>query len=740
MTFLTAALALGVWAAPSSMADDLIDSNKVSRAEIERLAATTLPHARQMAWHRDEYIAFVHFGVNTFTAREWGTGFEDPQIFDPTELDTDQWCEAMVAAGMKKVIFTAKHHDGFCLWPSRYTDHSVASSPWKDGQGDVVKELAESCRKYGLTMGIYLSPADLFQIESEGGYYGNLSEYNERVIPRPVEGRPFDDKRTFEFVVDDYNEYFLNQLFELLTEYGPVHEVWFDGAKPKDKGGQQYTYQAWYSLIRELAPEAVIFGKGPDIRWCGNEAGRTRNTEWNVIPILGSEEDHTWPDLTAQDIASTDALVDGLRGGGTLRYHPAETNTSIRHGWFWRDEEQYVKTADEIEDIWYRSVGGNSVFLLNIPPNRKGLFPDRDVAVLKEVGRRLEQAFETDLTEGATATASSTADWSDPRAVLDGTDTTGWQPDEETGWLVVELPEVRAFNRIVIQENIADFSQRIARFAVDVWVDDDWEVVRTGTTVGYKKILRTESYRSDKIRIRIFESRLEPTISEVGLFMALEAPKMPSISRDASGVVTITGGSHQVVHYTLDGSDPTESSSVYDSGVALPDGGVVKARAIDSRTGFSSDVTTVTFGLSQAGWTLRSASSIEPGEGGERAFDGDPSTFWHSKYSGGNDPQPHTLEIDLGSVKSLTGFTYLPRQDGQINGTIRRYSFAVSADGQSWTTVIENQEFGNIRNNPLNQTVRFESAQRARYVRLISLEEVNGQPWASAAEIGLLVH
>src|SRR5690606_32344855 len=209
-----------------------------SRESILEKAAHVVPTANQLSALDNEFIAFIHFGPNTFTRKEWGNGMEDPAVFDLQTLDTDQWCQAMKAAGMKMVIFTAKHHDGFVLWQSRYTNHGVISSGYKNGKGDVLKELSESCKKYDVKIGICLSPADLYQIESPDGLYGNLSNYTKRTIPREVEGRPFDNKTTFEFEVDDYNEYFLNQLFELLTEYGEIHEVWFDGAHPKRKGGQ----------------------------------------------------------------------------------------------------------------------------------------------------------------------------------------------------------------------------------------------------------------------------------------------------------------------------------------------------------------------------------------------------------------------------------------------------------------------------------------------------------------------
>lgn len=501
------------------------DDKEAVEKDLNLRAVDVRPAPRQLAWQQGEFIAFIHFGVNTFTGREWGTGKEDPKIFDPDQLDTDQWCRMMKAAGMTQAILTVKHHDGFCLWQTRYTNHSVASSNWRGGKGDVLGDLAASCKKYDIKLAVYLSPADLHQIESAEGLYGNLSEYTERVIPRPIPGRPFKDKRTFKFKVDDYNEYFLNQLFELLTEYGPVHEVWFDGAHPKRKGGQKYTYQYWYQLIRELAPQAVIFGKGPDVRWCGNEGGGTREAEWSVIPIAKPLNEFLWPDMTGGDLGSLGKLKENFDKGGFLHWYPAETNTSIRHGWFWRDEKQHVKPTKEILDIWYRSVGGNSVFLLNIPPNRKGLFPERDSKVLQEVGKILTENFKVDLAKGATASVSATrAPGFEPEKALDGNPDTSWMPPDWTTQadLTITLPKRQTFNRIVFQENLSHFGQRIEKFAIDANLDGNWKQIATGQTVGYKKICRTETVTTKKLRIRILDSRVSPTISTIALYNAKE--------------------------------------------------------------------------------------------------------------------------------------------------------------------------------------------------------------------------
>ena len=409
---------------------------------VVRKAAHTVPSANQLAALEREYIAFVHFGPNTFTRKEWGNGMEDPRVFDLRSLDTDQWCEAMKAAGMKMVIITAKHHDGFVLWQSRYTTHGVMSSPYKDGKGDIVKELSRSCQKYGLKLGIYLSPADLYQIESPQGLYGNLSQKTRRVIPREVPGRPFANQTKFEFVVDDYNEYYLNQLFELLTEYGPIHEVWLDGAHPKRKGGQTYDYQAWKKLIHTLAPEAVVFGR-EDVRWCGNEAGRTRDVERNVIAYPADPDTmNHFADMMDYDLSS----IGKLRRAPYIHYQQAETNTSIREGWFYRDDTgQQVRSADDVFDIYERAVGGNSIFLLNIPPNREGRFSPADVESLREAGRRIRETYGTDLLDGA----------SGPKALLDDKADTYVTLKGKRRTLTISTPEPITLNRLTLQEAIA---------------------------------------------------------------------------------------------------------------------------------------------------------------------------------------------------------------------------------------------------------------------------------------------
>lgn len=464
-------------------------------------AANVVPTANQLAALDREFIAFIHFGPNTFTGKEWGSGFESSETFALETLDTDQWCKAIKEAGMKMVIFTAKHHDGYIMWQSRYTDHGIMSSKFRDGKGDVLRDLSESCRKYGLELGIYLSPADLYQIESPDGLYGNLSKPTLRTIPREVEGRPFSNKTKFKFNVDDYNEYYLNQLFELLTEYGPISEIWLDGAHPKTKGGQTYNYNAWRELIRTLAPKANIFGR-EDLRWCGNEGGHTRDSEWNVVPYMANPDTLTWySDMMADHLGGREQLCEGKY----LHYQPAETDASIRDGWFWRDNtHQQTRTADNVFDMYERSVGGNAILLLNLPPDNQGRFPEKDLKTLEETGRRIRETYGIDLLEGAKC----------PKALLDNDiDTYIKVKDGED--FVVTLPEKRWINRIVFQEAIATVGERAERFAVDARIDGEWKEIATSTNIGHKRILRVNDIETDALRFRLLQSRAMVAISKM---------------------------------------------------------------------------------------------------------------------------------------------------------------------------------------------------------------------------------
>lgn len=537
-------------------------------------AANVVPTANQLAALDREFIAFIHFGPNTFTGKEWGSGFESSETFALETLDTDQWCKAIKDAGMKMVIFTAKHHDGYIMWQSRYTDHGIMSSKFRDGKGDVLKDLSESCRKYGLELGIYLSPADLYQIESPDGLYGNLSKPTLRTIPREVEGRPFSNKTKFKFNVDDYNEYYLNQLFELLTEYGPISEIWLDGAHPKTKGGQTYNYNAWRELIRTLAPKANIFGR-EDLRWCGNEGGHTRDSEWNVVPYMANPDTLTWySDMMADPLGGREQLCEGKY----LHYQPAETDVSIRDGWFWRDNtHQQTRTADNVFDIYERSVGGNAILLLNLPPDNQGRFPEKDLKTLEETGRRIRETYGIDLLEGAKC----------PKALLDNDiDTYIKVKDGED--FVVTLPEKRWMNRIVLQEAIATVGERTERFAVDARIDGEWKEIATSTNIGHKRILRVNDMETDALRFRLLQSRAMVAISKMSAHYShwspfygnpFDTPELQEYDKNAwktegNSNVLVLGGQRRLGGVVYDPAAGKSKSGIVSGVVSISDDGL----------------------------------------------------------------------------------------------------------------------------------------------------------------------
>jgi len=694
-------------------------------------AAHIVPTPNQLKALKNEFIAMVCIGPNTFTRMEWGNGMEDPSVFNLQNLDTDQWCKAMKDAQMKMVVFIVKHHEGFVLWQSRYTNHGIMSSPYQDGQGDILKELSISCKKYGLKLGVYLSPADLYQIENKEGLYGNLSNYSDRIIPRPVSGRPFENKTTFTFNVDDYNEYFLNQLFEILTEYGPIHEVWFDGAHPKRKGGQKYNYLAWKELISTLAPEAVVFGK-QDIRWCGNESGGTRDTEWNVIPYAGNPlEMNSFADITGEDLGSRDKLYNA----NYLHYQQAETNTSIREGWFYRDDtSQKVRSVDDVFDMYERSVGGNSTFLLNIPPNREGEFSPEDVSVLEEVGKRIKETYSTNLFADATGS----------KKALDSNTATFEILDEENKKISITTKKPVTINRLVLQEAISIYSERVEKHAVDAWINEGWKEIVTATNIGYKRILRFPVITSNKFRIRILESRLNPAISTIAAHYYKTRPPQLSITRTIKGQINIQPKKHEFgwkphgedsagnlnegleIRFTTDGSKPTKKSSLFEKPFVMNSGEV---KAIAFSKDISGSESSRKLGILKKDWKLLNTDSNSGNQTGNHVFDENDATFWKSKSNGST----HYLAVDLGKEYTLNGFAYTP-QKVDVEGMIEQGILEMSKDGKSWST-FESFEFGNLINDPVARTYQFKKELTTRYIRIVSKVIAGGDTSAAIAEL-----
>ncbi|MGN0687410.1 MAG: alpha-L-fucosidase [Oscillospiraceae bacterium] len=464
---------------------------------LDEKLASVLPHERQIRFQQLEFYAFIHFTVNTFTDREWGDGAESPEIFNPERLDAEQWVRAVKSAGMRGLILTCKHHDGFCLWQTKLTQHSVASSPWKNGSGDVVREVSDACRRHGIKFGVYLSPWDM-----------NCPLYGQ--------GKAYDD-------------FFVGQLTELLTGYGEVFSVWFDGACGEGPNGrkQYYDWDRYYSVIRQLQPNACISVCGPDIRWCGNEAGYTRAAEWSVVPeraknseIIAENSQHTDSDEFRQrrvdardsDLGSRKILENEQQ----LIWYPAEVNTSIRPGWFWHEgENDKVRSLDELVNIYNNSVGGNATFLLNIPPTNEGLLHDNDVRRLAELGEYLRKAFGTNLLEQA----QLCADGSDIEQVRCDSYDGCFIADKGTNTAVITASwsEPVSVGNIVLKENIR-MGQRVEGFTVEVGNDGVFTEVYGGTVIGYKRIVPLNGITADSVRIRITDSRTEPTISFLGIY------------------------------------------------------------------------------------------------------------------------------------------------------------------------------------------------------------------------------
>lgn len=468
----------------------------------ERLVRV-VPDKRQIEFQKLEFYAFVHFTVNTFTDKEWGDGTESPSIFNPEKLDAEQWVRAIKSAGMGGLILTCKHHDGFCLWPSKYTNHTVAHSPYKNGCGDVVKEVSEACHKYGIRFGVYLSPWDR-----------NSSLYGQ--------GKAYDD-------------FFINQLTELLTGYGPVFSVWFDGACGEGPNGkvQYYDWERYYARIRELQPNACITVCGPDVRWCGNEAGYTRDAEWSVVPerarnseiIAEKSQKADDGEFRLRRVDARDADLGSreiLKDEEALIWYPAEVNTSIRPGWFWHESENdKVRSLEDLLHVYLNSVGGNATFLLNIPPTRDGLFHENDVRRLEELGRYLKAAFQTNLLETAELSADNpAADHGIDAIRTDDYDTFySAKKGASTTTVTAKWNTPVKIGHIVLKENILR-SQRVESFAVDVLKDGAFEEVYRGTVIGYKRIVSLGSEKTDCVRIRITDSRTEPTVAFLGIYEA----------------------------------------------------------------------------------------------------------------------------------------------------------------------------------------------------------------------------
>jgi len=653
-----------------------------------------LPSEKQINWHQLEYYMFMHFGPNTFTDVEWGNGKEDPKVFNPSNLDARQWAATAKEAGMKGIIITAKHHDGFCLWPSEYSTHTVRESAWKDGKGDVLRELSDACKEYGLLFGVYLSPWDQ---------------------NHPSYGTP------------EYNQVFANTLTEVLTQYGDVFEQWFDGANGDAHKGkkQEYDWDLFHKTVYDNQPQALIFSDvGPDCRWMGNERGIAGKTNWATLNIKGFG-----PGL---DAPSTQVLNEGNMNGE--KWVPAEVDVSIRPGWFYSPAtDDKVKTIEHLVDIYYTSIGRNSNLLLNVPPGRDGRIHRNDSARLMEFKRVIEQSFADDLMKGAKLKASNTRGNTSRYGVknlTDGSFDTYWATDDNVKEvsIEIELPKAEAFNRFQVQEYIP-LGQRVSKFTIDIWNEEsgNWQEIATETTIGYKRIVRFPQVTAQKLRLNIRDALACPVLNGISLYKAVEFISTPQITRNKEGMVTIACQlPDPVIYYTTDGSDPTASSTRYEKTFALPRGGTVKAIAMIDNNRQQSEIVRMDYDIAPGKWSIVSHKQ----EDVPNVIGGNPLNRVLI-----NKTQP--LIIDLGEMLNLKGFTYTP-----VNHTtapnIYRYTFSVSEDNKQWKTVQRAAVFNNIRNNPIKQDVLFDAAVNARYIKLEAVELANPGNDYSISEIGVI--
>ena len=578
------------------------------------MVSRLVPTPQQLEWQQMEFTAFLHFGMNTFTGNEWGHGTDSPELFNPSELDCEQWVKALKDGGFKMALITAKHHDGFCLWPTATTEYSVKNSPWKDGKGDVVRELRDACEKYGMKFGVYLSPWD-----RNAECYGDSPAYN---------------------------KFFIEQLTELLSNYGEVHEVWFDGANGEGPNGkkQEYDWTAILAKIRELQPKAVTAIMGDDVRWVGNEGGLGRETEWSATVMAPGSYTHKGEAMKALGInnMSKDLGSRELLGKAQEAYwYPSEVDVSIRPGWFYHaDQDERVRSLANLVNIYYQSVGCNSVLLLNIPPDKRGLIHEIDVQRIKELSDYINKTFANNYLENGNQM---------------------WQaePGQSKEYNVKKGAMVNTF---LIQEDIAQ-GQRVEDFLVEVYSNGAWQYATEGTTVGYKRLLRFSDCQPEKIRVTIRGARATANISNVGLYYA----------------------------------EPLQDQGA-------------KVRMSHVKTD---------------GWKAVGADATA-------AFDGDSKTAWKAE---GLTP----LVVDMGKEEAIAGFCYAPVASEDLTGTIYKYNFFVSTDGENWIKCDTNGEFSNIMHNPVPYFVRFGKTYKARYFKLEPLSEINGENKTSVGDVGVLL-
>ncbi len=604
------------------------------------------PTRQQVDWQRLEYYGFIHFGLNTFTNREWGYGDEKPQIFNPTQFDANKAIKTMKDGGMKGMIYTAKHHDGWCAWPTKTTKHNITASSYKGGKGNIVKDFATACQENGILFGTYLSPWDR-----------NHPEY----------GR------------DGYLKAYYEQITELLTEFGPVFEIWFDGANGGDGyyGGARehrnignaenyYNYQHIVNIIRRLQPDCIIWGAHTygDARWGGSEKGHVGYPHWHTLSKK-----------------NPNAHAEGADNGE--RWVPAEGDTPINHsGWFWHPNSgSRVKSPEHLLQVWFDSVGRGANLLLNVALDRTGNFDPADVKSLLTFKKLRDELYKKDYAIGAKVTNISEVRLDNKELfggnlLFDDEIESFWSTNDgtTTGVIEAKLAEPAVVDVVRIREQIR-LGQRVRGWEFEIKVDGEWQPAVNGQSIGNQVMFRFDNKKKvTDIRLTITDSKACPTISEISLF------KMPA-------------------------------------GVNL---------------NASAGRPAMTKGLPKAGWKVVAQPATN---NAASAIDGKSETFWHTHPVSGELNPPQGFTVDMGKEHEVKGFAYLPRQDGTLHGMTSRYIFEVSLDGKKFTKVADG-EFGNLRANPIEQVINFDPV-KARYFRFTGTKALE-KNHVSAAEISII--
>ncbi len=673
-----------------------------------------LPNKAQLNWHEMEMYCIIHFGVDTYTNKEWGFGDEDPAILNPTKFDASQIVGAAKAGGFKGVVIVAKHHDGLCIWPTKTTEHNITKTPFRNGKGDMVKEYQLACQKLGMQMGLYCSPWD-----RNNAFYG---------------------KR-------EYVEIYRNQLKELYSNYGKLFISWHDGANGGDGyyGGarevrkiDRTTYYGWptnWAITRKMQPSAAIFGDiGPDVRWVGNEEGYAGETCWATYDPKAPDEGKE----PSNGYSKYEEATEGTKHG--KNWMPAECDVSLRPGWFYHESQNtQVKSPYALLNLYYKSVGRGANLDLGLSPNKDGLLNPEDVASLQKFGSILKETFAVNLAKGATLKASNIRGKNSiafgPKFLLDNDRYSYWATDDDvkTPELTLDLGSEKTFNVIRLRENIK-LGQRIEAFEIDAWKNGSWQQIASATSIGSNRLIRLpQNITTNKVRLRITQSPVSIALSDFGLYKEPVHLSAPIISRDKKGMVSVsTDAPVSEIHYTLDGSVPTKNSPLYQQSFSLREGGLVRAVAIDGQQ--TGEISSMQLEVSKAAWKVL---ETEPSAKPQNAIDEDAHSLWSTLKADSTQAfTAGTISIDLGKITDITAFTYLPRQDKKLAGMVDQYAFYTSKNGTDWTEVASG-EFSNIRANPISQLVNLPKPVMAQYIRFVGKHSVNGNG-ITAAEIGII--